>query len=577
MKALFQRLKELDPSTFEDLCFQIWDARLAGIGLRQVEGKGGDKGTDMFTGVLQDKPTIWQCKFFPDGIKDAQKKQIKKSLKTALQNFTPAVWTLCVPIKLTVSAHSWFQELTKAHSTTVGIELFDAPAIVRELIFRDQIRDVFFPGAVLDVAEIKSALLGTDSQSDHQLDKLSSETVRQYVDRLRKNEPRCDYQISYLSGTSGLEATKLPIRQLFPGTIVSVLNGNRRLDVVARDTEALSKNPPQIKVTLTAQGIGKLRDGFRSGSPIELGQDELLGFKSSFDFLMPPEPIGSITQLRIEPILPTVTASLRVGFASRDERVVYDLVEFLVTKRNKCFEFNSTSAHVPFQMHLKLGPTNNDASFEITPKFIGSRVLEVQKFLAAINVLRCGGEIELFDLKQQVSLGSIGAALNPPNEEQRAFEKLVEELSEVATAFGQPFFLVSDLIGQDDLEALAFLIEVCRHGETEAGTAEGLTATLVRREEPVANVLDLISGEFVIGLENDNYPAIKLLSVDVPVGPCRLLIDKTRVKDFERVKTQYQSLTVGDSMPVRFESTGSVRQIFPKFYKGEPLVPFVEL
>ena len=114
MNALFQRLKELAPATFEELCFQIWSERLPTAGLRHVEGTGGDKGTDLFAGTLAGRPAIWQCKFFKDGIKDAQKKQVKKSLRSALKNFRPALWTLCVPVKLTINAHHWFQEQTLA-------------------------------------------------------------------------------------------------------------------------------------------------------------------------------------------------------------------------------------------------------------------------------------------------------------------------------------------------------------------------------------------------------------------------------------------------------------------------------
>jgi hypothetical protein len=145
MNALFQRLKELDAIRFEELCFQIWSERLPGAGLHHVEGKAGDKGADLFAGILAGEPAIWQSKFLKDGIKDAQKKQIKKSLKTALKHFSPALWTLCVPVNLDINAHSWFQKLVQAHSRKLKIELFDASMIVKELIFRRPIRNGIFP------------------------------------------------------------------------------------------------------------------------------------------------------------------------------------------------------------------------------------------------------------------------------------------------------------------------------------------------------------------------------------------------------------------------------------------------
>jgi hypothetical protein len=216
MNALYQRLKELDPATFEKLCFQIWSERLPDVGLRHVEGKAGDKGTDLFAGVLAHKPAIWQCKFFPDGIKDTQKKQIKKSLKAALKHFTPSVWTLCVPIDLDINAHSWFQKLIQAHSANLKIELFDASTIVKELIFQRPILTAFFPGAILDVEEIKAVMLKVGDYSDDQLRKLSDETVEQYAERLRRADPRFDYQITYLSGRTGLGAADAPFNSYLP-------------------------------------------------------------------------------------------------------------------------------------------------------------------------------------------------------------------------------------------------------------------------------------------------------------------------------------------------------------------------
>ena len=310
MKALCQRLKELDPDTFEKLCFQIWSERLLGVELRHVEGKAGDKGTDLFRGVLANRPAIWQCKLFADGIKDAQKKQIKKSLRTALNNFRPSLWTLCIPVDLDINAHSWFQNLARSHAAKVKIELFDASMIVKELIFRRPIRNVFFPEAALDVDEIKGMLLGTGDYTDEQLGKMAGETVDQYIERLREREPRYDYQVSYLSGNSGLanSDTQSPP----PNAVMSLHEGNRRLDLMVRDVEALRKDPPRLTLELSPEGAEKIQHALRSGSPVELGQGELMGFRSSFDFLRSPEQLKQPHMLQLTPKFRTVLESFRV-------------------------------------------------------------------------------------------------------------------------------------------------------------------------------------------------------------------------------------------------------------------------
>src|SRR6266496_2325267 len=87
IESIRQRLKELGEDKFEELCFQTLKARYPEAGIHKVEGRGGDRGIDLFAGPILGRPTIWQCKFFANGVKDAQKRQIKKSLKSVLQSF----------------------------------------------------------------------------------------------------------------------------------------------------------------------------------------------------------------------------------------------------------------------------------------------------------------------------------------------------------------------------------------------------------------------------------------------------------------------------------------------------------
>jgi hypothetical protein len=52
MDSLYQRLKEMDPDTFQRFCFQLLKERHPGQELRHVEGASGDEGLDVFAGVL---------------------------------------------------------------------------------------------------------------------------------------------------------------------------------------------------------------------------------------------------------------------------------------------------------------------------------------------------------------------------------------------------------------------------------------------------------------------------------------------------------------------------------------------
>jgi hypothetical protein len=76
------------------------------------------------------------------------------------------------------------------------------------------------------------------------------------------------------------------------------------MDLVARDVEALRRDPPRVTLKLSAEGLEKIQQASRFGAPVELRQGELMGIKSSFDFLLPPEQFGQLSALRITPMFP---------------------------------------------------------------------------------------------------------------------------------------------------------------------------------------------------------------------------------------------------------------------------------
>jgi hypothetical protein len=574
MNALFQRLKELDPATFEELCFQIWSERLPTAGLRHVEGTGGDKGTDLFAGTLAGRPAIWQCKFFKDGIKDAQKKQVKKSLRSALKNFRPALWTLCVPVKLTINAHHWFQEQTLAHRDQVKIELFDASMIVKEMIFRHPMMDAFFPGAVLDVQGIKSMLLGTGDYSDEQLTTFTDETVEQYVERLRRKDPRYDYQVSFLSGNAGIARTDPAARPLFPNTIMSMRQGNRQVDLVARDVEALRNDPPSITLKLSEQGVEKIQRALQSGSPAQLGHGELIGFKSSFDFLMSPEELRQPRELLITPQSLNIRVGLRVSFVSSIRTVIYDLIEFLITRGPKEIRIASADEHLPFRMQMAFSQESPSFHFEMSTSFHGYDILGVEKFFHAMRALREGGTIELFDPKRRQSIGPISIDLTEGSEEREEFEELTHQLAEASRAFAVKL-VTPEVIHKKDIENLPLLLEVSRHGQITGGTVKSLKAKLVRDDRTPEAVFEPLANGFSVGVENESYPTQSLLGAEISLGPSRLIVENASLVDYEEVKTKYASLKPGESIPVEFNSDGPIHQVFHRFYKGEPLAPLV--
>src|SRR5437868_6375368 len=96
--SIAEQLRLLGPALFEELC-----GRLLPADAHKAEGSGGDQGIDFFRGTLDPShrvPSasfeIWQAKFFRDGLKGAQKKQVLKSLESARLH-KPTRWILMLP------------------------------------------------------------------------------------------------------------------------------------------------------------------------------------------------------------------------------------------------------------------------------------------------------------------------------------------------------------------------------------------------------------------------------------------------------------------------------------------------
>jgi len=101
------------------------------MGVKAVDGPGGDGGLDVFQGSLEGRPTIWQCKQFPKGLGPRQRQKVKDSLKAAVKNYNPRNWILVLPIDLDDKQHVWYEKLKQAYSGKVTLGLFQGTDIVR--------------------------------------------------------------------------------------------------------------------------------------------------------------------------------------------------------------------------------------------------------------------------------------------------------------------------------------------------------------------------------------------------------------------------------------------------------------
>lgn len=255
MHPLHQRLRELDCDTFQRFAFQLISAKYPDTEIRHVEGAGGDQGLDLFSGELDGRPVIWQCKHFPNGLGVRQRPQVTDSLRTAMKHFTPSNWILVVSVDLDTKTHVWFQKLQRAYAQSTGVGLFEGSDIVRELIHRRSIRDAFFPGAVLDSIAVARAIKGLDDLPQDHLERITQESVEEQIARLEEADARFNYRIVYGPNLGAAINEVVPLQPLL---LASVFDENKRVDVFARDLEALRLAPPTITLVFNEPGLGRV-------------------------------------------------------------------------------------------------------------------------------------------------------------------------------------------------------------------------------------------------------------------------------------------------------------------------------
>lgn len=117
---------KINQPLFDRIVDTILDRLYPGRG-HAVEGRGGDEGVDY---QIDNKETIFQYKYFPDGANTAsRKRQIRRSFETAMQHH-PKEWVLVLPCKPLPAVRAYVDGL----SDDVKITIHDLPWLDNRLI-----------------------------------------------------------------------------------------------------------------------------------------------------------------------------------------------------------------------------------------------------------------------------------------------------------------------------------------------------------------------------------------------------------------------------------------------------------
>lgn len=538
MHPLYQRLKELDSDTFEKLCFHLVKARFPGAEIRHVDGAAGDEGLDLFLGLLDVGPTIWQCKSFPNGIRKHQKEQIRASLKRAL-NHSPRRWVLCLSVDMDASAHRWLQRLESSYSDRVDIGLMQACDIVQELFYRTTIREIFFPQAVFDLAEFRETVSRTRRLSTEELATLNAGNVDQYLKRLEDTDTRFAYSVTY-----GRNIRPAGGGRRQAGLIASISDETKVVDVFARDDEALKLNPPKVQFTVTGAGVDKVNELIRSGLPQVIGPGELVDFKSDFAFLGPPKSQMQVAKLFIRPAAEGLPPHLmRVTFGSGADAVVYECIKFENTRHGREEAEFESSGKLPFRMSLAIN-FSGTGSVRFERRCAGADVGAVQKFLRGVKAMFRSGKLELYDLEKAATFlkprirGILPAWFS-------AYDSLVGDTAEVADFYGVALIMPENPTCNDLgsltllkrlIEGLALSADEMSFKLTKCADVDAAQTGIVRRE-----------GAYLVTAP-EYFLRPVLFGVPVCTGPVAYYIPRARVENPDEVCRFLQTAAVGDGI-----------------------------
>lgn len=128
---------------FEKICVQLFQNMNANA--YAVQASPGDDGIDILVGDLNGEIVVYQCKYFIDGIEDAQKSQIRESYNTVTGKYNVREWYLCVPILFTVDNHKWWSDwkTRKQQKDKLKIDYFDGSRLLMLLKKCDMYNDIF--------------------------------------------------------------------------------------------------------------------------------------------------------------------------------------------------------------------------------------------------------------------------------------------------------------------------------------------------------------------------------------------------------------------------------------------------
>jgi hypothetical protein len=545
MITLQQRLRELSKEKFESLVHQMLLQKFPGAGIKRCDGTGGDEGIDSFSGDLSDGPAIWQCKHFPNRIRQPQKEQILESARTAFAFRAPQRWILCVPIDLRTKEHQWFEtEVANKYKRRAKIELMTASEILHELVYNRPLRDMFFPDhAVSNALTIRQIALGTENASLDQKEKFAVEAAQQFLEGNLDLDPRLEPFVSV-----GLMRQPNYTRG-FAGSVFSVNKGNMAVHYVPRNPTAYNLDPIQLQMTLSQEDSKNLNRAINTGLPFKLSAGAILKLDSESALLRHFFPSADLSQLQLEmrPGIPAKIAAKEfpMRFLTGPPKDPKELpyLPFKISQIGRKEITLTSCSRLPIEISIRLSaPPKQGAKITIRPLLPGANAIELVKIFEFLDTLAETGNLEVFSLDPPGSLFSeLGKFSN--RLKISAGLKAISEAALISKFFRVPLLIPDRITGQD-LEAIQTLKRIATG---EPLSQMNVSANLIKDSALLENVTKFLGGApTAVRMENPTgWQNVRIFGQTIDTGSISVVADEVVVLDGKETLKRYLDASEG--------------------------------
>jgi hypothetical protein len=545
MENIFHRLKQLDWSKFEELCFQLLQARFPMLKLHRIEGSSGDEGIDIFSGKIEGEHTVWQVKFFTEKIGKTQRGSIRESFKRVISNNPPKRWVLCLPINLDVSTFRWLQKLGKSYGSTVEIDAYAASDITRDLIHYRSLKEHFFPD-IHNEDLFRAVLKQARGLTDGEAAAFTEDNIQEFLKDLQNKEPRLGFQVVF---TRDVNPEARPI-----GAIGSLSLGNRTVYLFPRDIQALQTDPLRMSLAFTPQAHEKLARMYRFGDEVTFTKDEVTVVKNPLPTILPQ--LGQTDGFEIRFGRRRLAHILRAKceVIANDEAVIFEYVEFEDEKvGQEELVLVSKEARLGFIVRLVLHKAGQPGTITFHYLLAGCSPSAALKLFKSIQLMRKGAQFRITDLEigKQIAVGM--AEIETVAGWENELVSFLEKLERIAHHFGTELRLPSSELLESDLETVDILDHLCQGGTVNVTDA---SAKLVKSEENSSLILDYAGKEqeFTFIFKSSNHePVPKIFGKTLDIGLVEISSERVRIKNGRQIAEAFKKAKIGETVPIQFE------------------------